>query len=75
MINEHVLAGVQIKVHKGRKIGWFDFLKKGVSRGLTLNVETLLCDRIVEDNIVDGHVLTRFTKAEKSAGLILKKAF
>jgi hypothetical protein len=37
-----------------------------------LNLEggNVACDRIVEDDIFDGDILNRFTKAEKSAGSI-----
>jgi hypothetical protein len=63
----------QVKVHKSRAISWFDEKKAFVR--LNLEGRNIACDGIVEDDIVDGHILTRFTKAEKSVGLIKKKAF
>jgi hypothetical protein len=50
-------------------------MKKGCFEGLILEGGNVACDRILEDNIVDGHIVTdrcfeQVQKAEKSAGLI-----
>ncbi len=41
------------KVHKGRKNSWFE----GHFEKLNLEGGNVACDSIVEDNIVNGHIL------------------
>ncbi len=54
--DEHILAGVQVKVHKSRKSAGLIF-KKGPFYGLNLEGGNVASDRIVEDHIVIGHIL------------------
>jgi hypothetical protein len=42
-----------LKVHKSRKMSWFE----GHFHRLNLEGGNVACDRIVEDNIVDGDIL------------------
>ncbi len=44
------------KVHKSRKISWFVDEKRRIER-LNLEGGNVACDSIVEDNIVNGHIL------------------